>query len=377
MDLPRATIELTKLELVAANLEKDKKIGKKADGGAIPKATKKQTITKSATNSNQSTPTTSRKATPMEDDILKKFLDETSNLSHKIDKAIDTWETSNSKASIGKKTSANLERMREVLEDRLQHVNETWKEMEDNNDGNKNTRSTQARAVRQAAKITQFAFDQIDAFQREWQEKINCEKQSIALDKTRQTKRHPTQTSIRPSLEHFDRQINAKFCLIPEPSRVTPRTNQNNNISCTSTTKKNGNIKRRNMPSTATIIPRNSTGLEPFQCNVLFDMKRTKSLLSETIQHKFGKMFYIAYPGPIAVTDTNGEPLHFIGEVSFRIVIEGESTMMNAWVTNDIEPGLLTLGSDIPEDLGLQLYNIPTPQVPAAMQKTQLPSRIR
>ena len=69
------------------------------------------------------------------------------------------------------------------------------------------------------------------------------------------------------------------------------------------------------MPSTATIIPRSSTGLEPFQCNVRFDMKRTKSLLSETIQHKFGSMFYIAYPGPIAVTDTNGEPLHFIGEV--------------------------------------------------------------
>ena len=88
----------------------------------------------------------------------------------------------------------------------------------------------------------------------------------------------------------------------------------------------------------ATIIPRGSTGLEPFQCNIRFDMQRTKSLLSETIQHKFGNMFHIAYPGPIAVTDTNGESLHFIGEVSFRIVIEGESTMMSAWVTNDIEP---------------------------------------
>ena len=89
------------------------------------------------------------------------------------------------------------------------------------------------------------------------------------------------------------------------------------------------------MPSMATIIPRNSTGLEPFKCNVRFDMKRTKSLLSENIQHTFGKMVYITYPGPVAVTDTNGEPLHFIGEMTFRIVIEGESTVMSAWVTND------------------------------------------
>ena len=115
----------------------------------------------------------------------------------------------------------------------------------------------------------------------------------------------------------------------------------------------------------ATIIPRNSTGLEPFKCNVRFDMKRTKSLLSENIQHTFGKMVYITYPGPVAVTDTNGEPLHFIGEMTFRIVIEGESTVMSAWVTNDIEPGQLILGSDVPEDLGLQLYNIPDTSSPS------------
>ena len=119
------------------------------------------------------------------------------------------------------------------------------------------------------------------------------------------------------------------------------------------------------MPSTATIIPRNSTGLEPFKCNVRFDMKRTKSLLSENIQHTFGKMVYITYPGPVAVTDTNGEPLHFIGEMTFRIVIEGESTVMSAWVTNDIEPGQLILGSDVPEDIGLQLYSIPDTSSPS------------
>ena len=94
-------------------------------------------------------------------------------------------------------------------------------------------------------------------------------------------------------------------------------------------------------------------------------MQRAKSLLSETIQHKFGDLFCIAYPGPLAVTDTNGETLHFIGEVSFRIVVEGQSSMMSAWVTNDIEPGLLALGSDIPEDLGLQLYDIPDASTPS------------
>ena len=98
-------------------------------------------------------------------------------------------------------------------------------------------------------------------------------------------------------------------------------------------------------------------------------MKRTKSLLSENIQHKFGKMIYIAYPGPIAVSDTNDEPLHFIGEVSFRIVIEGESTVVSAWVTNDINPRQLTLGSDVLEDLVLQLYNIPNTSNPSGHAK--------
>ena len=88
-------------------------------------------------------------------------------------------------------------------------------------------------------------------------------------------------------------------------------------------------------------------------------MKRPNSLLSETAQQKFGNMFYIAYPGPIAVTDTNGKPLHFVGEISFRIVIGEESTIMSAWVTGDIEPGVLILGTEVMEDIGLQLHDIP------------------
>ena len=108
-----------KLKLVTAHIEKDKKVSKKTDTGAISKTVKKQPIAKSATNSNQSTPTTSRKATPVQDDILKKFLDETTNLSQKIDRTIDAWESSDGRASISKRTSINLERMREVLQDRL------------------------------------------------------------------------------------------------------------------------------------------------------------------------------------------------------------------------------------------------------------------
>ena len=124
--------------------------------------------------------------------------------------------------------------------------------------------------------LHQSSFDQIDTFQQEWQEKVDCEKQSITLDKTRQTKRHPTQAPVLPFHERFDRPNNAKFGLISEPNRVTPHANQNNNTSRSSTTKKDGHtIKRRKMPSTATIVPRTSTGIEPFKFNVRFDMKRT------------------------------------------------------------------------------------------------------
>jgi hypothetical protein len=243
-------------------------------------------------------------------------------------------------------------------------VNDTWKEMEDSNDGNKNLQSTQARAVKQAAKQTQFAFEQINTFQREWQEETRYGKRPVNSGKTGQEKKHSPQTLIQPPLDHFDRQINTRFGFIQEPNRATPR-NQNNNISRTTTTGAKGNIKRRNMPSKATIIPRSSTGLEPFKWNVRFDMKRPNSLLSETIQQQFGNMFYIAYPGPIAVTDTNGEPLHFVGEVSFRIMIGEESTIMSAWVTNDIEPGVLILGTEVMEDIGLQLHDIPDTSNPS------------
>ena len=73
----------------------------------------------------------------------------------------------------------------------------------------------------------------------------------------------------------------------------------------------------------------------------------------------FGAIDYITYPGPIAIEDTNDEPLHFIGEMSFKIRIEGQTTTLSAWVTNEIEMGQLILGTGILEDLNLQLHDIP------------------
>ena len=105
-------LKLPKLDLVTTHVEKDRKVNKKTGAGAIPKTVKKQPMAKSAPNSNQSTPTTSRRATLMQDDILKKFLDETTNLSQKIDRTIEAWEASDGRASLGKRTAASLERMR-------------------------------------------------------------------------------------------------------------------------------------------------------------------------------------------------------------------------------------------------------------------------
>ena len=138
----------------------------------------------------------------MQDDILKKFLDDTTNLSQKIDRTIEAWEASDGRVSLAKRTAMSLEPMHGDLQDRLRDVNEAWEEMENDNDGNKKSRSALSRSVRQAAKSTKSASDQIDTFQQEWQEKIDCEKQPIAQ---RQTEKHTEQTPAFPSHEHFDR----------------------------------------------------------------------------------------------------------------------------------------------------------------------------
>jgi hypothetical protein len=88
-------------------------------------------------------------------------------------------------------------------------------------------------------------------------------------------------------------------------------------------------------------------------------MKQTKSLLSEDVQHLFGIMDIITYPGLVAMENAYGEPLHFMGEMTFKITIEKRTSTVSAWVTNEIPTGQLILGSRVLEDLNLPLYDIP------------------
>ena len=109
-----------------------------------------------------------------------------------MNRTITAWETSsNGSISLGKKTSANLELLREDLQDKLNDVNETWQEMEGNNDGNKTTRNALSRAVRSVARSTTSAFRQIEEFRLEWQTNADHEKR-------------PTEWK-RPKGNHYER----------------------------------------------------------------------------------------------------------------------------------------------------------------------------
>ena len=70
-------------------------------------------------------------------------------------------------------------------------------------------------------------------------------------------------------------------------------------------------------------------------------------------------MDLVTYPGPVAMEDANGEPLHFMGEVTFKMNILNRVITVSAWVTNEIPPGQLILGSGVLEDLNLPLQDIP------------------
>ena len=80
--------------------------------------------------------------------------------------------------------------------------------------------------------------------------------------------------------------------------------------------------------------------------------------MKKDVKHLFGLMDFITYPGPVALLDANGQPLNFVGEMTFKITVEERTTSVSAWVTNKIQPGQLILGSGVMEDLGLQLYNV-------------------
>ena len=121
-------LDLPKSDSGVAYVEKDKKPNKKNCNGAIPKTTKKSVpAPKSAPNSNQSTPKTARKGTLIQDNLLVQFVNEATDLSHRVDRTITAWEARDGRASLRKKTATSLERMRGDLQDRLNDVNETGK----------------------------------------------------------------------------------------------------------------------------------------------------------------------------------------------------------------------------------------------------------
>ena len=70
-------------------------------------------------------------------------------------------------------------------------------------------------------------------------------------------------------------------------------------------------------------------------------------------------MDIVTYPGPVGIDDANGDQIHFMGEVTFKINILNRVTTVSAWVTSEIPPGQLILGSGVLEDLNLTLEDIP------------------
>jgi hypothetical protein len=90
-----------------------------------------------------------------------------------------------------------------------------------------------------------------------------------------------------------------------------------------------------------------------------FDTTRAKVLPSEDVHRRFGTMDIVTYPGPVDIEDANGDQIHFMGEVTFKINILNRVTTVSAWVTNEIPPGQLILGSGVLEDLNLTLKDLP------------------
>ena len=128
-----------------------------------------------------------------------------------MNRTITAWETSsNGSISLGKKTSANLELLREDLQDKLNDVNETWQEMEGNNDGNKTTRSALSRAVRRVARSTTSAFCQIEELPSEWQANVDRGKRSTEWKKS-------IPIPVLPSRKSSYQADTAKIRPIPEP----------------------------------------------------------------------------------------------------------------------------------------------------------------
>ena len=133
-------LELPKFDPGTTNVDPDKKVNKKGRG-TIPRAVKKPVPKpSSAPTSNHSTPKKARKGprtqthntnpNTLQDDLLKEFVNEAKDLSKKVDRTVTEWKDGNNDGvHLGKKTSANLELLREALIDKINDVNETWADM--------------------------------------------------------------------------------------------------------------------------------------------------------------------------------------------------------------------------------------------------------
>ena len=64
-------------------------------------------------------------------------------------------------------------------------------------------------------------------------------------------------------------------------------------------------------------------------------------------------------PGPVGLTDADGQLIHCSGMVTFNVTIAGRTTSVTAWVTNAIGGGQLIIGSGVMEDLDLHLQDVP------------------
>ena len=120
---------------------------------------------------------------------------------------------------------------------------------------------------------------------------------------------------------------------------IVQPTNRDVSFSRKSGAEPNRRALKFEMPPVDQIIPRASTGRRAFEWKASFDMSRTRSVISKDVEKHFGPAEIITYPGPVGLTDADGQPLYCSGEVTFNITIAERTTSITAWVTNAIERG--------------------------------------
>jgi hypothetical protein len=223
-------------------------------------------------------------------DLLKEFVDEAKDLSKKVDRTITEWKDGdNDWVQLGKKTSANLELLREALMDKINDVNETWADMAANDVGNNVTQKTLSRAVQGACRSTTSTLRQIEEFQQDWRMNMDQEKQKSKNSQhipTKQSIEHSTQNPTTSHKKDSYQAKNTNNLPISKPSRVTPPKNHNLNNSHLLAMK--DVRKKLTMPTTVLSIPRPSSGKTQLRFNAKFYTSQAKALLSEDVHDRFG-----------------------------------------------------------------------------------------